>query len=207
MSPPYLPICGISLPFQVNLHVPPLKFSNKLLFLCAWLLMEWQEVVGIFHTKRVILRSSVYSLIIAREKSGKRDSQSRNQKLQINKQNSPRIDVYLDGTCGFGSPWSVIVGGGGVNLNFYRLGTTTNVFSMEDIDSWWSQIKQEGCISQNFIYLCFKNLSSGTVANHCFPLRRDFLFNFYVDSSPSIQAPDLRAILSFPCIVIIDVVC
>ena len=67
-------------------------------------------------------------------------------------------------------PWSVIDGGGGVNLYFYRLGTTTNVFSMENIDNQWSRSKQEGCISQNFIYLYFKNLSSGTAANHCFPL-------------------------------------
>ena len=117
--------------------------------------MEWQEVVGIFHVKRVILKTSVYSLVIAQEKSGKRDSQSQSQKLQINEQNSPRNDVALDGTCGFGSPWSVIVGGGGVNLYFYHLGTATNVLSMEDIDDWWSQSKQEGCISQNFIYLCF----------------------------------------------------
>ena len=35
-------------------------------------------------------------------------------------------------------PWSVIVGGGGVNLYFYRLGTATNVFSMEDIDNFRS---------------------------------------------------------------------
>ena len=32
--------------------------------------MERQEVVGIFHAKRVILRSSFYSLAIAREKGG-----------------------------------------------------------------------------------------------------------------------------------------
>ena len=38
--------------------------------------MERQEVVGIFHAKRVILRSSVYSLAIAREKGGNRDAQS-----------------------------------------------------------------------------------------------------------------------------------
>ena len=53
-------------------------------------------------------------------------------------------------------PWSVIVGGGGVNLYFYRLGTTANVFSMEDIDISWSWRKQEGCISQNFIYPWFE---------------------------------------------------
>ena len=38
--------------------------------------MERQEVVGIFHAKRVILRSSVYSLAIAGEKGGNRDAQS-----------------------------------------------------------------------------------------------------------------------------------
>ena len=38
--------------------------------------MERQEVVGIFHAKRVILRSSVYSLAIAREKGGNKDAQS-----------------------------------------------------------------------------------------------------------------------------------
>ena len=38
--------------------------------------MEWQEVVGVFHAKRVILRSSVYSLAIAREKGSNRDAQS-----------------------------------------------------------------------------------------------------------------------------------
>jgi len=96
---------------------------------------------------------------------------------------------------------------GGVNLYFYRLGTATNVFSMEDSDSWWSQSKQEKCIPQNFIYLCFKNLSSGTSANPCFPLRRDYLFTFMLSHHLLLQAPDLRAILSFLCIMIIDVVC
>ena len=64
--------------------------------------MERQEVVGIFHAKQVILGLSVYSLTTAWEKGGNRDSQSRNQKLQIIKQNSPRIDVGMDDTCGFG---------------------------------------------------------------------------------------------------------
>jgi hypothetical protein len=34
--------------------------------------MEWQEVVDIFHAKRIILLMSVYSPIIALEKSGKK---------------------------------------------------------------------------------------------------------------------------------------
>ena len=32
MSPPYLPICGIYLPVQVNLYVPNSKPSNEILF-------------------------------------------------------------------------------------------------------------------------------------------------------------------------------
>ena len=31
--------------------------------------------------------------------------------------------------------WSVIVGGGGLNLYFHRLGTATSMLSMEDIDN------------------------------------------------------------------------
>ena len=43
--------------------------------------MERQEVVGMFHTKRVILRMGVYSLVIAREYGkGNRDVRSRNEK-------------------------------------------------------------------------------------------------------------------------------
>ena len=45
--------------------------------------MERQEVVGIFHAKRVILRSSVYSLAIAWEKGGNRDAQSQTAKKEL----------------------------------------------------------------------------------------------------------------------------
>ena len=51
--------------------------------------MEWQEVVGIFHAKQVILRSSVYSLAIAREKGGNRDAQSKRIDLSNNQTKTP----------------------------------------------------------------------------------------------------------------------
>ena len=44
--------------------------------------MERQEVVDIFRAKRVILRPSVYSLAIAREKGGNRDAQSQTAKIK-----------------------------------------------------------------------------------------------------------------------------
>src|SRR3989337_2613731 len=70
MSPPYLPICGISMPFQVNLHVSTLIFQNNFSFCVPIPLMKRQGVANIFHARCVILMMSVYSLVIARE-SGK----------------------------------------------------------------------------------------------------------------------------------------
>ena len=40
------------------------------------------------------------------------------------------------------------------------------------------EVNKKGACLKIIIYLCFKNLSSGTSANHCFPLRRDYLFTF-----------------------------
>ena len=45
-------------------------------------------------------------------------------------------------------------------------------------------------MSQNIIYLCFKKLSSGTSANHCLPLRRDYLFIFMLCHHLLKQAPE-----------------
>ena len=52
------------------------KTSNKYPFSVPGSFVKRQEVVGIFHAKWVILRSSVYSLTIAQEKGGNKDAQS-----------------------------------------------------------------------------------------------------------------------------------
>ena len=58
MSPLYLPICGIYLPFQVNLYVPNSKPSNNHLVLYARIAHISTKVVCIFHVRRVILKRS-----------------------------------------------------------------------------------------------------------------------------------------------------
>src|SRR3954471_15356588 len=58
MSPPYLPICGIYLPFQVNLYVPNSKPSNKHSVLYARIAHVSTKVVLIFRVRRVILKRS-----------------------------------------------------------------------------------------------------------------------------------------------------
>jgi len=68
MSPLYLPICGITLPFQSKFACAISKNSNEHLFCVPGPLMERQGAVSIFHAKRVILEMSVYSLVIARER-------------------------------------------------------------------------------------------------------------------------------------------
>ena len=73
MSPPYLPICGISKLFQVNLRVPSLNF--KILHFCVPVpLMRRQGVIVIFHAKRVILTMSVYHLSLHKRMVGNRDA-------------------------------------------------------------------------------------------------------------------------------------
>ena len=58
MSPPYLPIYGIYLPFQVNLYVPNSKPSNKHSVLYARIAHVSTRAVRIFHVRRVILKRS-----------------------------------------------------------------------------------------------------------------------------------------------------
>ena len=62
-SPPYLPICGIYLPFQVNLHVPFSKPSRNNLFCMPEPLMWSQGAIGIFHGRRVILDMCLFTVI------------------------------------------------------------------------------------------------------------------------------------------------
>ena len=58
MSPPYLLIYGIYLPFQVNLYVPNSKPSNKYHVLYARIVHVSTRAVCIFHVRRVILKRS-----------------------------------------------------------------------------------------------------------------------------------------------------
>ena len=49
-------------------------------------------------------------------------------------------------------PRSVIDGGGGVNLYFYRLGTATSMLSMEDVETDGREVnKKGGCLKILFI--------------------------------------------------------
>ena len=94
MSPPYLPIYGIYLPFQVNLYVPNSKPSNKHSVLYARIAHVSTRVVYIFHARWVILtRSGLRSSLTIKWPVTGMPSPMLKSNQNNCKQNSPRIVV------------------------------------------------------------------------------------------------------------------
>ena len=56
-------VAGITLPFQVNFHVPSLIIQIIIYFVCPYRSRS-DEVVNSFHAKRVILMMGAYSLVL-----------------------------------------------------------------------------------------------------------------------------------------------
>ena len=117
MSPPYLPICGIYLSFQVNLYVPNSKPSNEILF-CMLEQLMFQLGLPISSMLGGLFSRGVDSAPHSRERAGNRDAQShdpkRSKQIKIIKQNSPRIVDSWTVPAILDQPWNVLVGGGGV---------------------------------------------------------------------------------------------
>ena len=136
MSRPYLPICGIYLPFQVNLYVPNSKPSNEILF-CMLEQLMLQLGLTISSMLGGLFSRGVDSAPHSRERAGNRDAQShdpkRSKQIKIIKQNSPRAVAGLDGTRCFGlavecACWWL----GEYKLLPFCVGSAYNACSMED---------------------------------------------------------------------------
>ena len=115
MSPPYLPICGIYLPFQVNLYVSNSKPWNKHSVLYAWIAHVSTRVVCIFHARRVILKRSGLRSSLTRKwlVTGMPSPMLKSNQNNC-KQNSPRIVVSWRHPLFRASHGLMLVGGGGV---------------------------------------------------------------------------------------------
>ena len=81
MSPPYLPICGVYLPFQVNLYVPNSKPSNEILF-CMLEQLMYQLGVSVSSMLGGLFSRGVDSAPHAQKMAGNRDAQSHDKKDQ-----------------------------------------------------------------------------------------------------------------------------
>ena len=80
MSPPYLPICGIYMSFQVNLYVPNSKPSNEILF-CMLEQLMLQLGLPISSMLGGLFSRGVDSAPHSRERAGNRDAQSHDPKI------------------------------------------------------------------------------------------------------------------------------
>ena len=157
MSPLYLPICRIYLPFQVNFYVSNSKPSNKHSVLYARIAHVSTRAICIFHARRVILKRSGLRSSLTRKwlVTGMPSPMLKSNQNNC-KQNSPRIVFSWTVAVVSDQPWSVLVGGGGVETLPFCLGTAYNVCSMEDIEISRLLCWQWKYTAQNIIYLCFK---------------------------------------------------
>ena len=123
MSPLYLPICGIYLPFQVNLYyVPNSKPSNEILF-CMLEPLMFPLGLPISSMLGGLFSRGVDSTPHSRERAGNRDAQShdpkRSKKINIIKQNSPRAVVCCRHSLFRASQGLMLVDGWG-SINLYH---------------------------------------------------------------------------------------
>ena len=123
-------------------------------FLCACTAHQAAGVANIFHARCVILKMSVYSLVITWEYNGNRDAQSRNEKWNYFMLSNNK---FL-GKCWYGrQPWirlameSERMVEKGINF-ILCLGTAYDVSSMESIGNSRSfSLTGKACLSRYFI--------------------------------------------------------
>ena len=178
MSPPYLPICGIYLPFQINLYVLNSKPSNEILF-CMLEQLMYQLGLSVSSMLGGLFSRGVDSAPHSRESGDNRDAQSHDQKdqnqIKIIKQNSPRIVVSWRHSLFWASHGLMLVGGCG-SINFYH-----SAWELPIMYVAWKISRSHSCyvdsesIPPKMLFISISKSSSGTSANPCFPLHRAYL--------------------------------
>ena len=187
MSPPYLPICGIYLPFQVNLYVPNSKPSNEIMF-CMLEPLKFPLGLPISSMLGELFSRGVDSAPQSRERAGNRDAQSHALcKLNQNncKQNSPWDPLNVGGTRCFeqAMDWCLWRRGG---INLYH-----SVWELPIMHVVWKiQPSHSCCVDSEsmplkILFISILKSSSGTSTNPCFPLLRAYPFTFMLSHHPS----------------------
>ena len=190
MSPPYLPIYGIYLPFQVNLYVPNSKPSNKYSVLYARIAHVSTRDVRIFHVRWVILKRSGLRSSLTRKwlVTGMPSPMLKSNQNNC-KQNSPRT---VGGTLCFeqAMDWCLLVEG---EYKLYH-----SVWEPPIMCVAWKISRSLGCYVDNesiplkILFISISKLSSGTSTNPRFPLRRAYLFTFMLSHHPLIKKHHLE---------------
>ena len=185
MSPPYLPISGIYLPFQVNLYVPNSKSSNKNSVLYARIAHVSTRDVYIFHARWVILIMSGLRSSFTRKWPVIGMPSPMLKSNQNNcKQNSPGL-LLVGGTRWFGQAkdWCLLVVG---EYKLYH-----SVWEPPIICVAWKISRCLGCYVDNetiplkILFISISKLKLWHLYKSLLPSAKGLSIYFYVESSSS----------------------
>ena len=187
MSPPYLPIYGIYLRFQVNLYVPNSKPSNKHSVLYARIAHVSTRAVRIFHVRRVILKRSGLRSSLTRKwlVIGMPSPMLYANQIKIIANKTPLGLLLVGGTRCFkqAMDWCLSVVG---EYKLYH-----SVWEPPIMYVAWKISRSHSCcvdsesIPLKMLLISILKLSSSTSTNPCFTLRRAYLFTFMLSHHPS----------------------
>ena len=195
MSPPYLPICGIYLPFQVNLYVSNSKPLNKHSVLYAQIAHVSTRVVHIFHVRRVILKRSGLRSSLTRKwlVTGMPSPMLYANQIKIIVNKTPPGLLLVGGTRCFGQAmdWCLLVVG---EYKLYHFVWEPPIMCVA-----WKISRSLGCYVDNesmplkILFISISKPSSGTSTNPCFPLWRAYPFTFMLSHHPLIKKHQLES--------------
>ena len=195
MSPLYLPICGIYLPFQVNLYVPNSKPSNKHFVLYTRIAHVSTGAACIFHVRRVILKRSGLRSSLTRKwlVTGMPSPMLYANQIKIITKKTPPGLLLVGGTRCFeqAMDWCLLVEG---EYKLYH-----SIWELPIMCVAWRYrdllvLKLTMKVYHPKYYLSlFQKSSSVTSTNPCFPLWRAYLFNFMLSHHPLIKKHQLES--------------
>lgn len=193
MSPPYLSIYGIYLPFQVNLYVPNSKLSNNHSVLYAQIAHVSTRTVCIFHARRIILKRSGLRSSLTRKwlVIGMPSPMLKSNQIIANK--TPPGFLLVRGTRCFGqaTDWCLLVVG---EYKIYHSAWEPPIMCVA-----WKISRSLGCYVDNesiplkILFIPISKSSSSTSINPCFPLRRAYLCTFMLSHHPLIKKHQLES--------------
>ena len=195
MSPLYLPICGIYLPFQVNLYVPNSKPSNKHSVLYARIAHVSTRAVRIFHARRVILKRSGLRSSLTRKwlVTGMPSPMLYANQIEIIANKTPPGLLLVGGTRCFeqAMDWCLLVEG---EYKLYHSVWELPIMCLASkISPSLSCYVDNESIPLKIQFISISKPSSGTSTNPCFPLRRAYLFTFMLSHHPLIKKHQLES--------------
>ena len=195
MSPLYLPICGIYLPFQVNLYMQNSKPSNNHPILYARIAHVSTRAVRIFHVRWVILKRSGLRSSLMRKwmVTGMPSPMLYANQIKITANRTPPGLLLVGGPRCFeqAMDWCLLVVG---EYKLYH-----SVWEPPIMCVAWKISRFFGCyvnyasIPLKILFISISKSSSGTSTNPCFPPRRAYLFTFMLSHHPLIKKHQLES--------------